>query len=187
MRPDGRRCAVVVGFGPFLGVTDNPSARLALAVHDPQGEPAIIGRMIPVSYANGPRSSVEWALSEGADLVLGIGVAMQRTAPFVERVGRRALDPAILDADGLQRSMVDPSGEAERESNIDVERFARLLGCGVSDDAGGYVCNAWLYEVLGRLGDRSAVGFLHLPPQGMEPDLLRTAIHGLLVGDARVG
>ncbi len=187
MRPDGRRCVLVTGFGPFLGVTDNPSARLALALDDPHGDPRIIGRVIPVSYASGPRTSVEWALDEGADLVLGIGVAMQRTAPFVERVGRRVLDPAILDADGQARSVVAPQGEAERASTLDVERLASLLGCGVSDDAGAYVCNAWLYEVVGHLGDRCPVGFLHLPPQGMDPALLREAIHGLLVGDARVG
>lgn len=187
MRRDGRRCALVTGFGPFANVIDNPSARLALAVHDPEGNPVIIGRSLAVSYARGPRDTEAWALGEEADLVLGIGVAMNRAAPFVERVGRRALDPAKADIDGVCLSEVADGDEAERRASLDVERLASLLGCEVSDDAGSYVCNAWLYDVLGRLGHRCAVAFLHLPPAGLDPHVLRSAIRSMLVGVDRVG
>ena len=56
----------------------------------------------------------------------------------------------------------------------DVDRFADLLGGVRSDDAGDYVCNAWLYGVQRALS--LPVGFLHIPAQGFQPDTLARAL-----------
>ena len=54
------------------------------------------------------------------------------------------------------------------------DALAAALGVTISDDAGAYVCNAWLYGVLG--GTTLPAAFLHLPDQGMDPDALLRGI-----------
>ncbi len=66
-------------------------------------------------------------------------------------------------------------------SNMDVERLAAALGAGVSTDAGRYVCNAWLYQVAAALPDR-LVGFVHVPPAGVELARLLAGVASLLEG-----
>ena len=56
----------------------------------------------------------------------------------------------------------------------DVEAFASLLGGQRSDDAGDYVCNAWLYGVQRQLS--VPVGFLHVPERGLDPGRLTEAL-----------
>ena len=49
----------------------------------------------------------------------------------------------------------------------------------LSDDAGPYVCNAWLYGVLGGLaatGRPIPAAFLHVTAEGMDPDRLAAAL-----------
>ena len=180
---------LVTGFGPFLAVTDNPSARLALAVHAPEGEPAVHALVLPVSYARAAALTVEAARRLGVDLVLGLGVATGRTEACVERVGRIELDPRVADVDEVRRDRVlDRTGApASVHATLPVEVLARALGAQVSEDAGRYVCNAWLYEVGLLLGGELPVGFVHLPPQGMAPERLRTGIAALLAREAVLG
>lgn len=173
-RPSGP--LLVTGFGPFPSVRENPSGALALALHEPDGEPPIHGLLLPVSYARGPALAIEEARRLDARLVLGIGVAAQRATAALERIGRRRLSPQHEDVDGVCAQEVGPEGPAELRASLDIERLAGLLGCEISEDAGAYVCNAWLYEVVHALGDRVPVGFLHIPLEGLPPERLRRAL-----------
>jgi pyroglutamyl-peptidase len=170
---------LVTGFGAFPGVPRNPSGELALAVDGAQlGEVAVVGRVLDVSYRRGPAEALRVARAIGATFVIGTGVASTRTTPEVERRASRAATGPV-DVDGKTRSGL--RGPPIVEATIDVPRFAAALGARVSEDAGRYVCNAWLYRVA--LGCAAPVGFVHVPPEGLDPALLLVGLRALL--DAR--
>ncbi|MCK6505813.1 hypothetical protein L6R53_20895 [Myxococcota bacterium] len=178
----------MTGFGPFLTVADNPAAQLARAVDDPDGDPPIHGLVIPVSYQRGPDLAVEAARRLGVRLVIGVGVATGRDRVCVERFGRLVLDPSAPDVDQVHRDRVEdaPGAPALVSASLPVEAFAAAMGAQLSDDAGRYVCNAWLYRVARALPDLP-VGFVHVPAEGMEPARLRAGIAALLARGALLG
>jgi len=167
---------LVTGFGAFPGVSHNPSGELARAVDGAEVDGVrVVGRVLDVSYTRGPREAIRLARSLGAALVLGTGVASSRSAVDVERRAVRAASgPA--DVDGRTRSGL--RGPAIVEATIDVARLAAALGANVSDDAGRYVCNAWLYRVA--RGCTVPVGFVHVPPAGLDRALLLAGLRALL-------
>ncbi len=143
------KLGLVLGFGPFGEVVDNPAARLARGIDGrSSGGVRFVGREMPTSYRR-VVAFTESAIAEfRPDFVFGIGVARSRAVIEVERVGRNLADPALPDNDGECRSFHD-DGPSERTCKHAAE-LAACLGCGVSDDAGRYVCNAWLYFALAR-------------------------------------
>jgi len=167
---------VVTGFGPFEGVDDNPSGALARAIDGRRaaGE-TVVGRVLPVSFHRGPEQTLEIAHLLQPRLVLGLGVAMQRTRVQVEWVARCEVGDRP-DVDGERPESLD--GPAEVRSTLDVRALARAMGVGTSGDAGAYVCNAWLYRVASGLD--VPVGFVHLPPEGLDPERLLAGLAALL-------
>jgi pyroglutamyl-peptidase len=156
---------LVVGFGPFTGVAENPAAALARSVDGLRGPRLeVVGRELPVSYARAPTLTREWAAAIAADFVLGIGVASLRREAAVERCGRRRAGDERPDADGERPAELAPDGPDELLSPA-AEALARALQIGTSSDAGRYVCNAWLYRTL---RDGLPAAFLHVPPSGFE-------------------
>lgn len=179
---------LVLGFGPFLGVADNPAARLARAVDGASlGGRTVIGRVMPVSYERGPDLAAALVDELDPALVLGVGVARDRPAPWVERVGRRRCSSTEPDVDGVAGADLEPGGPEEVEATLDVHVLAAALGCGVSRDAGRYVCNGWLYRTVRRLGAGRPVGFLHVPDAGVEPGRLLNGLAPLLGDPPRGG
>lgn len=174
---------LVTGFGPFLDVADNPTAALAASLHGRRvaGE-TIHGMVLPVAYDRGPMLAVAAAKRHDARLVLGFGVARGRKRVSIERLAVRACDPAHPDADGDRREWIG-EGPERVYATIDVPRLARLLRAEESDDAGRYVCNAWLWHVARALPDRP-VGFVHVPPAGIDPERVVAALGGLLKAEA---
>ncbi|MBX2802673.1 MAG: hypothetical protein KTR31_33645 [Myxococcales bacterium] len=166
---------LVTGFGPFLDVTDNPSAALARAVDGcTVAGRSVVGRVLPVSFARGPDEAIRLAREEQAVLVVGLGVA-RRTEVCVERVGQR-VSAQTPDVDGAQSSLLD--GPEVVPASLDVQRLSSALGARISDDAGRYVCNAWLYRVTLALD--VPVGFVHVPPEGMDAQRLLDGIASIL-------
>lgn len=171
------RPILVTGFGPFLDVDDNPSAALARAVDGAvvAGVP-VVGVVLPVSYRRGPSQVVALCDQLRPRLVLGLGVARQRSCVTVERFGRRALG-STPDVDGGAPAEVGAGPELVA-ATLDPSLLAALLGAELSDDAGGYVCNAWAWEVPLRAGAPAA--FVHVPPGGMPVDDLLAALRALV-------
>jgi pyroglutamyl-peptidase len=166
---------LVAGFGPFGEVIDNPSARIASAVDGASaGGVRIIGREMPVSYRRSPALCCAWVAEFGVAAVIGVGVAVSRTGVTVERTACRPGSGVEPDVDGSTRVELAAGSPAEIQSTMDVDKLALLLGAVVGDDAGRYVCNAWLYQALQCID--VPVGFLHVPPAGLNPDRLRIAI-----------
>lgn len=180
------RPILLTGFGPFLDVLDNPSGRLVEALDGDvvDGVP-VVGEVIPVTYARGPSIAIERARQLDARLVIGFGVASNRRGVWVESSGRRVCGGSP-DTDGV---VLDELGDGPDRvaASVDVQRLADALGAEISEDAGGYVCNAWAWTVPQALGVPAV--FVHLPTDGIDPEVVRRGLKELLrqPGDAHVG
>lgn len=169
---------LITGFGAFPGVPRNPSAELVRALEGRRlGEHTLHPLVIPVSWTRGPECTVAAARELGAGLVVGVGVAMERPTVTVERRARCRWS-ASPDADGLACDGLE--GPADVPATLDVERLAEALGAGLSEDAGDYVCNTWLYRVSQAL--EVPVGFVHVPAHGLEPERLIDGVRALVDG-----
>lgn len=167
---------LVTGFGSFPGVPENPTEGLARAVDGARVAGAtVIGRVLPVSYARGPELAIGLAREHRVALVVGTGVAISRAEITVERVGRRVVEGAC-DVDGA--TLCGLSDADLVPATLDVDRLAAALGAAVSDDAGRYVCNAWLHRVASALD--VPVGFVHVPAGGIAAERLLDGISAIL-------
>ena len=168
---------LVTGFGPFLDVTDNPSARLARAVDGALvGPHRVRGLVLPVSYERAVAATLD--AGREAVLVLGTGVARTRTETRLELRAVRDRNEESDDVDGCRGGWNAADGPASVEASLGAGA-AEALGVGCSSDAGTYVCNAWLYGVVRGLPGRP-VGFLHLPPAGFPPSRLLAGLARLV-------
>jgi len=166
---------LVTGFGPFGSVEKNPTAELARSVDGRTvAGHTLHGVVLPVEYAASVQQTLELASALDAQWVIGTGVAVRRERVSVERWGRR-VEPARADVAGLCSPPV--SGPDRLVSTIDVEAFASALDGVVSEDAGTYVCNAWLYGVLS--GCSRPATFVHVPPQGLSVEVFLDALASL--------
>jgi pyroglutamyl-peptidase len=162
-----------MGFGPFLDVRDNPARRLALALEGRRlGAWSISGAEMPVGYLECMAETEAQVQALQPELLLGVGVARRRERPMLERWACNEARPDLPDAMERCWSEVEAGGPARLSSSWP----DLALPFEVSDDAGRYVCNAWLYQALRRWPQSPRVGFLHVPPQGMAPALLLSAL-----------
>ncbi len=158
-----RPIGLVTGFGPFLDVEDNPSGRLAREI-DGRGAAGFDfrGLVLPVSYERGPNMAIDEARRIGARFVVGFGVSRRARGALVETLAFAGRTPGQPDVDGVCDGV--NGEEAIVNASADTELLARCLGAELSEDAGRYVCNAWLYRVTRALD--VPVGFVHLPLAG---------------------
>ncbi|MCP4803969.1 MAG: hypothetical protein GY913_08950 [Proteobacteria bacterium] len=157
---------VVTGFGPFLDVSENPSGALARAVDGARVRGHTVrGVELPVSYERAPRQVIELVRSFAPVLVLGLGVATRRSGAQVERQARNRGSQEHADMDGQRRTRLGRGPEVVRCPIADP--LAAALEIGTSNDAGDYVCNAWLYGVSRGLAGTD-VAFVHIST-AMEP------------------
>ncbi len=172
---------LVTGFGAFPGVPRNPTAELAAALDGVRvAGHTIVGRVLPVSFQRGPDEAIALAVEHYASLVVGLGVATRRSVVCVESRGIRVAHDR-LDVDGTGICLPEPlraDGPPIVEATLDVQALAGALDARVSDDAGRYVCNAWLYRVAHALS--VPVGFVHVPPAGLAPERLQRGLAALL-------
>lgn len=161
---------LVTGFGPFPGVDDNPSAAAARAVDGLRvGGETIVGEVLPVSYARAPARVLALARALQPRAIVALGVATSRRGVEVERRARRGANPDRADVDGARRP--DVPGPDEVRATLPVDALTRALRATPSDDAGRYVCNALLYDVLRGLPGVPA-GFVHVPAEGIDRNRL---------------
>ena len=180
------RTLLVTGFGPFLHVADNPSGALAQSLDGVRiGSFRIVGLRLPVSYARAPAATLEAAWAHRAAAVVGFGVASTRPDVTVERHARRRCDLTHADVDGRRLRRLAPRGAPDRlDATVDVDAACAAMGAEPSDDAGGYVCNAWLYRALSALPG-TPVGFVHVPAAGCDPERALRGLTAIVEGSRR--
>lgn len=161
---------LVTGFGPFPGIPCNPSAAIARRVAaSPRWRRLDVAAsclILPTTYA-ALDDDLDPALErERPDAVLMIGVAGRSRRVRVER---RAVNRASLllpDASGRRPSgLTLAEGPTVRHLRDSPERLRAMLRrhavpCGISQDAGRYLCNAAYYRALAA---PCPVLFVHIP------------------------
>jgi pyroglutamyl-peptidase len=150
---------LVTGFGPFLNVTENPSARLAEAA----GRPF---HVLDVTYEGVERFVSSLELSS-FDRLLMLGVATGRKHLCPEMFARNTYG-AVADSQGSTRSGAIREGAPLLLSStlfVD-EPLAELLAndarLQLSMDAGSYLCNFAYFKALDTYPQKQ-IGFLHVP------------------------
>lgn len=166
---------LVTGFGPFQDVQANPSESLARAVHGRVvAGHRVVGAVLPVAWDAIPWRVEAWALRLRPALVVGTGVARGRSRVAVETCAR----PVATGRDVRGVEGRGALGDASRGPTLDAATLATALDADLSDDAGTYLCNAWLFEVPPRV--RAPAAFVHLPDQDLPPERLLAALGVLL-------
>lgn len=191
MRGDERAAqgsVLLTGFGPFPGVGDNATARLvpALAERAAHRLPALAVHfeILDTLWDHAPRRVSELIALHRPALALHFGVAREATGFRIERVARNACRIAPDAAGALPSLGLLVEGGAEHHAcGIDTDAIARSLArqglpVSLSDDAGGYLCNAVLYHSLAaaqQLADAAGAacraGFIHIPADLSGPPL----------------
>lgn len=164
---------LLTGFEPFGGADRNPAWDAVSQVADnPPDGVRIVAACLPVVFS-GLRGRVA-ALLDGVDLAIAVGLAAGRRKVSIERVARNQIDARLPDNEGAQPCGVPvvPNGPPSRYSTLPLavvlERADRA-GCevDVSSDAGGFVCNAAMYQLLDLTAATGVpAGFVHVPATG---------------------
>ena len=151
--------ALVIGFGPFPGARQNPSAELVRRLARGRS-PALAGTRIfavvlPTSYAAVDTELPALLRRYHPDAVLFFGVAARTPWLRIEqRAVNRATDlyPDVTHRKHATRALA-PGLASERRVRADTRRLlfaARATGIDarLSRDAGRYICNAALFRAL---------------------------------------
>ncbi|HXW71551.1 MAG TPA: hypothetical protein VEK34_08930 [Methylocella sp.] len=165
---------LIVGFGRFPGVRDNPTARLIWSLSDHRARFARLGitiasAVLPVEYQGVLRELDKLASALKPEIILLFGLAARRKAFIIEARAANRLSTLRFDASRQRapRRAICPGGAHALQSTFPYRsieaayRHARLP-VQASVNAGDYICNEALYFCLAR-GRAHAVGFIHVP------------------------
>lgn len=194
MRIMSRRQILLTGFGPFPGVTDNPSARLVDALADANGfsprDRELHAEILPTEWSAVGMLVPRLLKSLQPHVTIHFGVSRQARSLRIERSAHNRIVPRV-DAAGVlpARHTIHIDGPARLDSSVHVPRLAATLReTGVpansSTHAGSYLCNFLYYHSLSWAMSHDEVTnvlFVHIPlarSQGGpldEADVLRGA------------
>ncbi|MDX2289093.1 MAG: pyroglutamyl-peptidase I [Hyphomicrobiaceae bacterium] len=171
MRSGGR--LLLTGFGAFPGVADNATERLVPQLADRARarwpDTAIVAAVLPVSWTEGPAMLRALLTTHAPHLALHFGVSGQARGLVLETRAAntcRAMPDAagslpprdLLAADGCD------SLPATYPAALIRDRLAaRAIAACLSEDAGGYLCNAILHTSLLETARSGLSGFIHVP------------------------
>lgn len=169
------RTVLLTGFGPFPGIPVNASAELVRVIVPlaRRAFPAFpfVAAVLPTEWRRAPElvATLQERLHPRLALHMGVATGAQnvRLEECAENVCRESRDAAGLLP---VAASLCADGPPERRANIDIVAIANVLRangtpCTISDNAGGYLCNAVLYQSLASAEVRGygAVGFVHIP------------------------
>ena len=174
-----RELVLVTGFGAFEEVVDNPSGALAEALegHRESGL-EVCGRLLPVSFGRvgAALDAVLDDLPRRPAAILCLGVQKQNWFRLESRARVQLPPDERFDVDGAPIPNEPLAADRDRATVLDVERLREALeragahDARVSDDAGGYVCEATYHHALRRADERGVPAlFLHVPPNAAVP------------------
>ena len=164
---------LITGFGPFPGVSENPSAWLAATLAE-QGPPDCEGelhaRVLPTEWQAASLMPQLYA-SLQPHVMIHFGLSQRATSWRIERTAhnraaRRADASGALPASTAIRA----DGPERFETTVPVPALAaHLRRCGLpaaaSRSAGRYLCNFLYYHSLGWAARNDCLAvFVHLPP-----------------------
>jgi pyroglutamyl-peptidase len=185
---------LLTGFGPFPGVEENASGRLVRDLvrraRRAMPEYRFTAAILPTEWARVPPLISGLHARHAPALVLHFGVAAGGQSFRLETEARNFCRRAADAAGALPRSttLADDGVETRpvtiAASSIAAGLRAKGYFVSLSNDAGGYLCNAVLYHSLALAeanGNQCDVGFVHIPADLSKPPLiLAEAIAGAL-------
>jgi pyroglutamyl-peptidase len=189
---DRRPTVLLTGFGPFPGVPLNASGllvrKLAPLARRQYPHNRFVAAVLPTEWRRAPVRVAKLHLRCAPILALHFGVASGARDIRLEALAQNACRPSRDAAELLPlASSLAAGGPDSRRATIDVPAIARALSardipCSVSEDAGGYLCNAVLYQSLAASGADCKVGFVHIPTELSEAPLdLNRAVEAALI------
>jgi pyroglutamyl-peptidase len=164
---------LVTGFDPFGGEPINPSWEAVGRLPDAVKSIEIIKAQIPTSFGRSADVVRAAILEHDPDVVICIGQAGGQLAISAERVASNVSEGRIPDNDGNQPidTRIRADGPAAYFTSLPVEAMVTAMKktgipAVVSNNAGAYVCNHLMYQVLYMIdhefpGKRG--GFVHVP------------------------
>lgn len=169
--------AVVIGFGPFPGAPQNPSAelvrRIATLRRPSLIDARIVAHVLPTAYVAVNAELPALLRKHDPDVVLFFGLASR--TPYL-RIEQRAVNKATgfyADASRTKHAArtLSPGLPQELRVRADARRIlsaarATRIDARLSRDAGRYICNAAFYRALhmsGEHGRPRIVAFVHTP------------------------
>jgi pyroglutamyl-peptidase len=181
--PDLRPNVLLTGFGPFPGVAENISGRLAkdLAGRATREFPAyhFAHAVLPTEWQAAPNILAALVADLKPALMLLFGVAADARGFRIETEGANVCR-ASPDAAGLPplAPILVHGAQAAYSATLPIDAIVRRLTAQgfpvtISNDAGGYLCNAALYHALHALsepGHSCRAGFIHIPSD-LSPDV----------------
>ena len=168
------RHVLLTGFEPFGPHPVNPSELLARSLEGRIVAGRLVSvRILPVETRT-LRDRLETALHEDSpEFIIGTGFAAGRASLGIERAALNVLDFDVPDAVGAMRKndAVVRGGPDARLSTLPLAEIVdawHAIGVPgyVSNTAGTYLCNQWLYEALALTANASPpipAGFVHVP------------------------
>ena len=166
----GAPLVLATGFGPFPGAPINPTARLVRRLARrratlPNGL-RLVTAVLPVTWSDLPARLDGLMRRHRPDGLMLFGLAASSTSFRVEMRGTVRVNPTLADAAGA----CHPTGSLDAEAQdrlvgaVGLSLHDALLRAGLpaalSQDAGGYLCNAALWQALGT---GLPTAFLHVP------------------------
>ena len=159
---------LITCFGPFPGVPFNPSERIARRISASRRLRArgVAAEIMRLETCWREAAALPRRLAKAKpDLIVMFGVAARRRKISIERRGLAGNDRMKLDAESRRARLPARGSPAAAKTRFRPEIFASLLRrqgymAQVSNDAGGYLCNAAYYAALGT---GIPVLFVHVP------------------------
>jgi pyroglutamyl-peptidase len=164
---------LVTGFDPFGGEPINPSWEAVRRLPDAVKSIEIIKAQIPTSFGRSADVVRAAILEHDPDVVVCVGQAGSELGISAERVASNVNEGRIPDNDGKQPidTRIRADGPAAYFTSLPVEAMVTAMKktgipAVVSNNAGAYVCNHLMYQVLYMIdhefpGKRG--GFVHVP------------------------
>lgn len=172
---------LITGFGPFPGVPQNASARLAreLATQARRRHPdfRFVAAVLPVSWDAAPHRLARLIERTNPVLALHFGVSKRAGGFVLETLARnRAVPRPDHEGRAPVSSALVPGGRRELSATLPAATLAKALRTldletRLSKNAGTYLCNAVLYRSLAQAAARKkhrgqpghAALFVHIP------------------------
>jgi pyroglutamyl-peptidase len=153
------KTAILTGFEPFGPYKFNPTQDIAKEFDGATiSGVKVRGVILPCSYTRAYENLFDEIKKEGADIVLGCGLASRVPRIRIEAVGRNVMNGKYPDADGKMPRNEKIFENAPRRyfPNTNSMALANTLheegiDCEISVDAGTYICNSLIYCTAGMI------------------------------------
>ena len=173
------KAILITAFEPFGGESINPSQQILNELPDIVNGYRIEKVLLPVEFIEAPSDVINGYDKIEPMAVIMLGQAGGRNSISIETTGKNLMNARIPDAKGYQpqNEKIVPEGKDSIISTLPNNKIIDALNkvnipVSLSNDAGGYVCNAVLYLILNHNKGLVPTGFIHIPyakEQGHSP------------------